>query len=672
MTTKASPTSFKNGLLLEEEPKGKRGGRRLLTDTLQEFRNQCELALQEAIRKTFPEWAGSIPRLTVPSNLEFGELSSTAPHELARERGLTPHDVAASISQAVNLRQKNLIAAVEEVSGYLNFRLDYRVAGGMILGTVVEQNKDYGIVRTAKPSRISVEHTSANPSGPLTMGHARNSILGDALARLLKARGHYVTRRFYIDDVGRQVSILAYGYKLLGKPKPQGKVDHWLGRVYACTNCALQIEITKNKLSSLGDDADERLNLQRALDEWVAIAAELEAADKELFQHVVNSLRNQPDPEKDVEEIGRNYEKNEESTSALVREVAHLCLGGMKATLDEMEIEFDAWDWESDLIWSGKVKSVLNRLIDLPFVNVDGTSSSLNVDAVAKAYSLREHFQLSETYEVPPLTLVRSDGTTLYPTRDMAYTIAKFSDSDKVINVIASEQKLPQLQIRLALYALGEREAALNLVHYAYGLVELPGAKMSKRRARYVALDEVIAQAKARVETTMASRKEQFDEKESNEIITAIALGAIRFAMLSLNSMKNLTFTWDRVLSLERNSSPFINYAYTRATSILRKVGEIPKGTDASVLTHPLERLLIFKIGQMPQVFIEAADQLKPEEIANHANSLAEKFHEYYEKVDVIHASEQVKNARALLVEAVQITLRNCMELLGIRVSERM
>jgi len=187
-----------------------------------------------------------------------------------------------------------------------------------------------------------------------------------------------------------------------------------------------------------------------------------------------------------------------------------------------------------------------------------------------------------------------------------------------------------------------------------------------------VALDAVIEQAMKKVEETMADRKEELGKEESEQVTRAVALGAIKFAMLNLNSVKNLTFTWDRVLSLEQNSSPFVNYAYTRAGSILRKLERVPDDADCSLLSHPLERLLIFKIGQMPEVFAEAADQLKPEEVANYANSLAEKFHEYYEKVDVIHSDEQVKNARAILVRAVQIVLRNCMELLGIRVSERM
>jgi arginyl-tRNA synthetase len=642
---------------------------------LQQFREQCQRTLTEALKKSFPNWAEGPPRLTLPSNPEFGELSSSLPHEIARKQGLTPNDVAAKIKQEIDIKQRTLIATIEELSGYLNFRLNYEIAGKMILDTVLREDRNYGLIKTAKPSRISVEHTSANPSGPLTMGHARNSILGDALARLLIARGHMVNRRFYVDDVGRQVSILAYGYKLLDRPKPNGKADHWFGRLYACINCALQIEITQKKLKMLSGNAepsDEKLELQRTMDEWVGIAAELENTDKELFNQVVEAVRKRPDPEREVEELGRKYEQNDKPTTALVREVAELALTGMRATLDEMEIKFDTWDWESDLIWSRQVEEILTRLRQLPFAKSEGLSSSLDVNAIVEAYSLRTDFQLSRDYEVPSLTLARSDGTTLYPTRDMAYTLAKFRDSDRVVNVIASEQTLPQLQIRLALYALGEREAAKNLVHYAYGLVELPGMKMSKRRARFVALDDVIQQAKTKVQSTMAERMGDFSKDESNAIVTTIALGAIKFAMLGLNSVKNLTFTWDRVLSLEQNSSPFINYAYTRAGSILRKLGEMPSDADATLLTHPLERLLLFKIGQMPEAFIEAADQLKPDELASYANSLAEKFHEYYEQIDVIHADEHVKNARAALVRAVQVCLRNSMELLGIRVSERM
>jgi arginyl-tRNA synthetase len=628
--------------------------------------------LNAALKATYPEFAADGTRLSIPGSLEFGELASSVGHEIGRQLHLQPNDVARKIRDAVSLGG-SLIAAVEEAGGYVNFRMDYARAGPMILNSALENEKDYGLEKTERPSRVSVEHTSQNPAGPVTMATARNSILGDALARLCKARGHSVIRRFYVDDVGRQVSILAYGYNLLQRPTPVGKADHWFGRLYACTNCAVQIETTKQKLQENDPtDTAEREKLQRNLDEWVAVAAELETLDKDLLDDVVKAVRNNHDPEAEIQELGRKYEENNKQTSDLLRTVVSHCLEGIKTSLLEVDIAFDKWDYESQLVWDGLVQRALHRLGELPFTSREGTALKLDVNAIVEAYNLRSQFGLSPNYEVPSMTLVRSDGTTLYSTRDIAYSLVKFQDSDRVVNVIASEQSLPQLQIRLALYALGEKTAALNMVHYAYGLVELPGMKMSKRRAHFITLDEVIEQAKAKVDQTLADRKGQLGEDEAQQIVNNLAYGAIKFAMLSVNSAKNLTFTWDRVLSLERNSAPFINYAYTRAGSILRKLGKTPGKPDCSKLTHPLEHLLIFKIGQLPDAFCEAADQLKPEELASYASAVAEKFHEYYEKVDVIHADEEVKNARAALVAAVQIVLRNSMELLGINLSERM
>jgi arginyl-tRNA synthetase len=646
-----------------------------LVDVLQQFRQECMGALTAALEKTYPEWAGKLQRLDVASSFEFGELASSIAHEIAREKKLSPKDVAHTVHNAIAIRADCLIASVEDVAGYINFRLNYSLAGPLILESAVRENDSFGVEKAAKPMRVSVEHTSANPVGPITMATVRNSILGDALARLLKARGHVVNRRFYVDDVGRQVCLLAYGYKLLKRPQPNGKVDHWFGRLYACTNCAVQIEATKKKLRELraSEGAEEKqAELQRNLDEWVVIASELEASDKELLDKVVAAVQAQDNPEGDVEEIGRKYEQKDDQVVELVRQVATLCLEGVKASLREIGITFDTWDWESQLVWDGLVDQSLKRLAQLPFTKQDKGSLALDINAIVEAYELREEFKLAHNYEVPKLTLVRSDGTTLYSTRDIAYSIAKFKDSDRVINVIASEQSLPQLQIRIALYALGEKNPALNMVHYAYGLVELPGVKMSKRRAHFVTLDQVLEQARSKVDETMAGRKEELGKAETDRIIQNIAEGAIKFAMLNLNSIKNLTFTWDRVLSLEKNSAPFINYAYTRAGSILKKIGNIPTKVDGSTLTHPLERLLIFKVGQMEEVFREAADQLKPEELAAYASSVAEKFHEYYEKVDVIHADENVKNARAALVGAVKVVLHNSTELLGITLSERM
>ena len=211
-------------------------------------------ALDAALSTTYPESSGGQYRLAVPGSLEFGELASSVGHEIARQKGLAPQDVARKIRGAIKLDGKSLIAGVEDAAGYVNFRLNYTIAGPLILNAVTMENETYGLVRVTQPRKVSVEHTSSNPAGPVTMATARNSILGDTLARLCKARGHSVIRRFYVDDVGRQVSILAYGYNLLNRPEPEGKADHWFGRLYACTNCAVQIETTKRKLKAITPD----------------------------------------------------------------------------------------------------------------------------------------------------------------------------------------------------------------------------------------------------------------------------------------------------------------------------------------------------------------------------------------------------------------------------------
>jgi len=510
----------------------------------------------------------------------------------------------------------------------------------------------------------------------LHLGHARNSILGDALARVLKARGHKVQTRFYVDDVGKQVAMLAYGYLLLGEPKPVGKPDQWLGLLYACVNCAVQIETLKAELSRRRGTlypGKESSEITKDLDDWVSVARELESIDPELFHKTVEAVRSRTEPMQEVDQIVMRYEKGDEKTQKLVRAVAEVSLEGIRKTLEEMEITFDEWDWESDLVWTGEVRNSMQKLASTSFAVVDGLSLTLNVDKIARTYGLDKTLGFAEEYEVPPLTLVRSDGTTLYVARDVAYSLRKFRNADIVINVIGSEQKLAQLQLKLALYALGEKQVAENLVHYAYGIVELPGVKMSKRRARYISFDEIISQAISGAHEKISTREDSLTQEERARISRIVGVAAIKYALLATSSAKTITFTWDRVLSLERNSAPFINYAYTRTRGILTKAGKGLEEADYDALTDPLERLLILEIGKLPSVFAECADNLKPEQIAAYANMLAEKFHEYYEKVTVLRAeSPALRAARLMLVRALRVVLANSMNVLGISLSEKM
>lgn len=644
--------------------------------TLSRFRRECAEALMSAVSALYRVDLTEA-MLQEPPSLEFGQLASSVSFELSKTLKADPIHVARGICERIDPARFELIERVEPAgSGYVNFHLDFKKAANEILTDAVSERELYGLELTKEPKRIVVEHTSANPSGPLHLGHARNTILGDTLARLLRARGHKVQTRFYVDDVGKQVAMLAYGYSLLARPKPVGKPDQWLGLLYACVNCAVQIETLKAEISHLGGTGDPENrgpDLKKELDDWTLVARELESIDSALFHMTLEAVQSRAESMKEVEHLVMQYEKGDKKTREVVRTVVDLSLEGVQQTLKEMGITFDEWDWESELVWSGEVQESMKKLSFTPFAILDGASITLDVDAIARSYGLDKTLGFAEGYELPKLTLVRSDGTTLYVARDIAYSIRKFLNADTVINVIGSEQRLAQLQLKLALYALGAKQVAENLVHYAYGIVELPGVKMSKRRARYISLDEIISQAVSRVQEKISTRGDSLSEEERAQIGRTVGLAAIRYAMLSTSSTKTITFTWDRVLSLERNSAPFINYAYTRTRGILAKAGEVQEEPDFAVLTDPLEHFLIMQIGKFPTIFAEAADNLKPEQVAAYANMLAEKFHEYYERVNVLRAdTPALRAARLMLVRALRVVLANATHVLGIELTEKM
>jgi len=297
----------------------------------------------------------------------------------------------------------------------------------------------------------------------------------------------------------------------------------------------------------------------------------------------------------------------------------------------------------------------------------------LDAERIVEEFDLRSVLGVSSEYHIPSLTLTRSDGTTLYTTRDIAYSLWKFERVERVVNVIGAEQTLAQLHLKIALCALGYKGFAFNQRHFAYGLVELPGYKMSSRRGRFITFDEVINEAVRRAKAEVSKRTPDLPEDQREQIANTIAISAVKYALLSVEPTKNVVFVWDKVLNFETNSAPFINYAYTRAVGILRKLGELPPEINYQLIDDALGRKLIFEISRFPQIFCEAADNLRPDDIANYCNMLAEKFHEYYEKVDVIHVKDKaVRYARGALIRAMQIVLRNGMAVLGMDLSERM
>jgi len=642
-----------------------------------EFQDQCKAALLGSLNRL--GLGESLPSIIVKETVSplFGELTSPICFDLARSLKKPPARIAQEVIAGIDYSRQMLIRSVEEAGGgYVNFRLNYELAAAEVFAAIESLKNEFGYLKTEAPQRIVVEHTSVNPVHPIHIGQARNSILGDALARILRNRGHLVKRHYYIDDMGRQSAIVAYGYQRLGGPPPKEKPDQYLGKIYSITTCLVEVQTLKRKIAELSsaETGEEDLGrVRRDLDEWVSIAAELSAKHPDLFNLLSEAISKDESADLKVAEINRQYEKNEPEAARLVRRVSELCLSGFRETLSRLEIGFDSWDWESDLVWSGHVDRLLKRLMDTSYVQSEAGVFKLDSAKVVEDLDLRGKIGVSETYTLPPLTLARSDGTTLYTTRDIAYTLSKFKDAERVINVIGAEQRLAQLQLKTALHALREGRHASNLTHYVFGLVDMPGYKMSSRRGRFVALDNVLDEAIRRSYREVEGREGSLTLEEKRAIAEKIGIAAVKYVLLSVEPIKTVTFAWDRVLNLESNSAPFINYAFTRTCGILRKLPEQEVTPNLKLLTHPLEKEILCMIIKFPEIFRKAADQLTPDGLINYANSLAEKFHEYYEKVSIIRTEDPAQRAaRRLLINAIRVTTENCMRTLGITLTERM
>ena len=639
-----------------------------------EFRRECENILADALKTALPEAKVEIFHMGKPSNPNFGQLASSVSFELAKQLKRKPTDLTAEIAKSVNHTRFSLVSKVEPVGGYVNFFVNFDRFSALALKSIKQLGEEYGFIKTDKPTKIIVEHTSVNPLHPIHIGQARNPMLGDALSRILTRRGNVVSRHYYIDDVGRQSSVLAYGYQKLGKPVPDEKADHFVGKIYTITACLAEVNRLKRLLEqskiSRFEDADK---ISTELEEWITIASELEQKHSRLFKELSEKISQDANPEEEINRLNRAYENGDPKAKKLIRRVSDLCLDGFRKTQKRVDISYDSWDWESDFVWSSQVSQVLKELQDSDFVYSEGDVLEFDAKKVVDNQCLREKLGLREEQEIPPLTLVRADGTTLYTTRDVAYTLWKFGRAERVINVIGMEQSLAQLQLKIALYALGCKKQAENFVHFAYNLVTLPGYKMSSRRGHYITFDEVLDEAVNRAFEEVSKRSPQLTDDEKRRIANFVGIGAVRYALIDVDPGKPVMFTWDRVLNFETNSAPYVQYTHARACSILRKAGRKPKNPAYELLKENLEHELLLALASFPDTFAECAEYLKPNMIADYANTLADKFNTFYNAIPVIKAElQELADARLELTDAIRQVLSNALNLIGVVAPDKM
>jgi len=418
---------------------------------------------------------------------------------------------------------------------------------------------------------------------------------------------------------------------------------------------------------------DDLVKANKEIDEWMSIASELKEKYPVLFEALTSKISQDENPEEEINRLNCAYENGEPNAKQLIREVSDLCLEGFRETMNRVGVTYDSWDWESDFVWSTQVDDVMAKLKATPFVYNEKGVLKFDAEKVVQTLGLKAKLGLSQNNEVPPLTLGRADGTTLYTTRDIAYTLWKFKQAQKVINVIGMEQSLAQLQLRIALYAMGYSESAENLVHFAYNLVTLPGYKMSSRRGHYITFDEVLTEAVQRAYEEVSKRSPSLSENEKHKIADFVGLGAVRYALVDVDPSKPVVFTWERVLNFETNSAPYVQYTHARACSILRKAAREPEKPAYELLTEKLERELILNLAGFPDMFIEATEYHKPNMIADYANVLADKFNTFYNALPVIKAdSQELSDARIALTQAIKTVMHNALNLIGVVAPEKM
>ncbi|MBE0633659.1 arginine--tRNA ligase, partial [Candidatus Bathyarchaeota archaeon] len=625
------------------------------------LRQECEKLLTQGLTKAYPGTELPQVKYRLPPLPDMGELSSPACFQLARILRQSPIKIAETIIQNLPLESSDLISSAEAVQGYINFHADTGNYSKLVLEAVKNHDTEYGFLKTENPMKVMVEHTSANPNSPLHIGNARNSILGDSLASLLEKRGHQVVIHFLVNDMGRQVAMATYGWKLMDKPEPVGTAELWVGTIYASVNIVMELTRLKKELKDAEENGwvYEASEAQEQIDEFLKAAEMLKERYPDIYNTMAEKIPAIADPKAEIVALNTRYENQDPETVHEVRTVIQYCLDGFQNSLGMLGISFDSFDFESDLVWANAAEDVLEKLKESGYVIKDMGAQILDCDWIARDLKLKDRWELHPDHEIPRLVLVRSDGTTLYTLRDMAYSIYKFSKAERVINVIGMEQTLAQLQLRIALAAIGDIKMGDNQLHYSYEFVKLPGVKMSGRLGRYVTLNEVLERAVELARAEVEQRNPDLPEAEKADIAEMVGHGAVKYTLLSVDPMKQVIFDWKKALNFETNSAPFIQYSHARTCNILKRAEKTPE-PDYTALDATKERELINLIAQFPETFERAAEELQPANLTAYANNLADKFNSFYATQSVLKAETTgLMGARLSVVEATRITLRN-------------
>ncbi|MFB6354733.1 MAG: arginine--tRNA ligase [Halobacteriales archaeon] len=553
-------------------------------------------------------------------------LASSAAFRLAEAAEAPPPAVAADVADAVDADGLTYVDTVAAQGPYVNVEPSAAYYDETLAAAV---EADYG-QRPPKDESVVVEHTSANPTGPVHVGRARNPIIGDALVRVLDLAGYDVEAHYYVNDAGRQVAVFTWAYETFDAadlPEPErDKPDYDLVRYYRKGNAYLES----------------------------AEPAEVEAAEAEIAA------------------IMQGLEAGDEATYERVGAVVDRVLDGMVQTLDRLPARFDEFVKETRFMRDGSTDDVVDRLRALEEAEVEEGAWRLDLSA----------FGVEK-----PFVFLRSDGTTLYTTRDLAHHEWKFDRFDRAVTVIGEDHRLTFEQLRRALELLGHDTDQLEQVYYSW--VNLPGGEgMSTRAGTGIdlddLLDEAIDRARAEVERRLdtRSRDDELSPGDIDRIARQVGIGAVRYDIVAKQPTKGLTFDWEEALDFEAQSAPYVQYVHARCCGILEAAAgrdgvDVPEpgaaNPEAGALDTPEERTLLRALARFPAVVEAAADDLEPHGVATYTREVAEAFNAFYRECPVLAAGDDAtREARLALTLATRHTVANALDALGVAAPDAM
>lgn len=533
--------------------------------------------------------------------------------------------IAAQIASSLNLPEG--FSHIEAKRGYLNLYFSSRIFAKRVVDTVIEQGSDFGRGE-AKSERVMVEYAQPNTLHSFHIGHARNAILGETLARLLEFAGFETIRASYPGDIGLGVITILWAYqKFYLDKEPSGVHERgqWLLRIYA--------EATDLLTPKENENPQER------------------------------ALREQYDEER-REMLGK-WDTGDPQVVELWKTTRAWSLEELRAVLELMNIHIDVWFFESEV--DQPAKEIVNELIDRGIADDERSQGGAVIVKIDEKLGLKK-----EKYRTN--VILRRDGTTLYLTKDLALAKIKFEkyQVDRSIYVIDVRQSLHMQQVFAILKLWGFPQAE-KCYHLAYGFVSLPEGAMSSRIGRIVFFKDVLDEAERRVLEVIAEKNPELLEEQRQEVAHQVGLGALVYAMLSVDNNKDIIFEWDAALNFDGHTAPYIQNAHVRANSILRKASGIPEQAEFTFDLTDHEILLVDLISRFPETVQMASQEYKPLVIASYAYDLAKAFHSFYHAVQVIQTEDQVtRDARLRLVAATRQTLSNALRILNIQAPEVM